>query len=43
VEFAINSDAHRLDALGDMRDTPQIVTAAGLPIGRIVNVSDGTD
>jgi putative hydrolase len=43
VEFAINSDAHSLDALGDMRDTPQIVVAADLPIQRIVNVSDETD
>ncbi len=38
VNFAINSDAHHRDALGDMRATPQVVREAGLPLSRIVNV-----
>lgn len=41
VNFAINSDAHHREALGDMRNTPALVRAAGLPIERIVNVSKG--
>ncbi|WKY46980.1 PHP domain-containing protein [Eubacteriaceae bacterium ES3] len=40
VEFAINSDAHKKEALGNMRDTPAIVKAAGLPLHRIVNICE---
>lgn len=40
VRFAINSDAHRLAALGDMRATPEVVKASGLPISRIINITD---
>lgn len=40
VSFAINSDAHSIAALGDMRDTPAVVKAAGIPITRIVNITD---
>lgn len=38
VSFAINSDAHSIAALGDMRDTPAVVKAAGIPLTRIVNI-----
>lgn len=38
VDFAINSDAHNTYALGDMRNTPEIIKAAGIPITRIINI-----
>lgn len=38
--FAINSDAHSIYALGIMAGAPEIVAAAGLSIERIVNVTD---
>ncbi len=38
VCFAINSDAHHIHALGDMRATPEVVKAAGIPIERIINI-----
>jgi len=38
--FAINSDAHCIEAVGDMKKVPEIVTAAGLPLERIVNITD---
>lgn len=40
VSFAINSDAHSIAALGDMRAAPEVVKAAGIPITRIVNITD---
>jgi len=38
--FAINSDAHCIEALGAMGTAPEIVAAAGLPLERIVNITD---
>ncbi|KAF5090555.1 putative phosphatase YcdX [anaerobic digester metagenome] len=38
VSFAINSDAHSIAALGDMRAAPEVVKAASIPITRIVNI-----
>lgn len=38
VSFAINSDAHSIHALGDLRNAPAVVTAAGLPLNRIINI-----
>ena len=38
VSFAINSDAHNIAALGDMRNTPETVKAAGIPISRVINI-----
>ena len=40
VDFAINSDAHSIHALGDMRDTPQIIIESGVPISRIINIKE---
>lgn len=40
VSFAINSDAHRLAALGDMRSTLEVVRASGIPITRIINITE---
>ena len=40
VDFAINSDAHSIHALGDMRSTPEVVKASGIPITRIINISE---
>ena len=38
--FAINSDAHCSDALGCIGKAPEIIKAAGLPLDRIVNITD---
>lgn len=38
VNFAINSDAHNIHALGEMRNTPETIKAAGIPISRIINI-----
>lgn len=40
VEFAINSDAHHIHALGDVRDTPETVRKSGIPISRIMNIEE---
>lgn len=40
VKFAINSDAHTRQALGDMRDTPKTIKDAGIPISRIINIEE---
>ncbi|MEO1815060.1 MAG: PHP domain-containing protein [Acetobacterium sp.] len=40
VSFAINSDAHNIHALGDMRNTPETIKAAGIPISRIINIAE---
>jgi putative hydrolase len=40
VNFAINSDAHHREALGDMKNAPEIIAAAGLPRERIVNITE---
>ncbi|KNZ42514.1 PHP domain-containing protein [Acetobacterium bakii] len=38
--FAINSDAHHRDALGCIGRAPEMVKAAGLPLERIVNITE---
>jgi len=38
--FVINSDAHCIEAVGDMRNAIEIATAAGLPLERIVNITE---
>jgi len=38
VAFAVNSDAHRREALGDMREVPQMLKQAGIPLDRIINI-----
>lgn len=38
VDFAVNSDAHSVEALGDMRNTPETIRASGIPISRVINV-----
>jgi putative hydrolase len=40
VDFAINSDAHSIAALGDMGNAPETIKAAGIPITRIVNITE---
>lgn len=40
VDFAINSDAHSIHALGNMHNTPETVIAAGIPITRIINIEE---
>lgn len=40
VSFAINSDAHSIYALGDMRNTPATIKASGIPITRIINITE---
>ena len=40
VNFAINSDAHSIHALGEMKDTPQTIKTAGIPITRIINITE---
>ncbi|MBI4858232.1 MAG: PHP domain-containing protein [Acetobacterium woodii] len=40
VEFAINSDAHSIHALGDMRNTPETIKVSGIPISRIINIEE---
>ena len=40
VNFAINSDAHSIHTLGDMRTTPETIKAAGVPISRIINIEE---
>lgn len=40
VDFAINSDAHSIVALGDLRNAPEIIKAAGIPISRIINITE---
>nr|WP_320026818.1 PHP domain-containing protein [uncultured Acetobacterium sp.] len=40
VDFAINSDAHSIHALGDMRNTPETINTSGIPISRIINIEE---
>jgi putative hydrolase len=40
VDFAVNSDAHKIQALGDMRDVPQMLKTAGIPLDRIINIEE---
>lgn len=40
VDFAINSDAHSIHALGDMRDTQETIRKLGIPINRIINIEE---
>ena len=40
VDFAVNSDAHKIQALGDMRDVPEMLKNAGIPLDRIINIEE---
>ncbi|MBC3887330.1 PHP domain-containing protein [Acetobacterium paludosum] len=38
VDFAVNSDAHNIHALGDMRAVPEMLEKANIPLDRIINI-----